>query len=752
MSQLFQAISCLFNPQSPQTDKKNANVFLETFSKTQQSWMECRQIIERTDIDAQIQFFCCNILYQKVRREWSVLPDSLQSEINGWLSNMLGSIATGKIQCYHLVTQRLSATLAASASLSSGGFTAVTNLSLQLLQSNTSAITINVTIQLLKALPQAFFEAAVTSRRRNKLEAELATQYPRVLDVISTLLTQQGSPSYLGGATDEKMCVSVLQCAKEWTRPSYDCSISLATLQSKNGLLSFLLQTFVSSEQITVIEAVSDLICASMKPESQWMSDSSPGDQSQEHATAVHTVMTAVLAARPKFLQASASWNPDTQQADGIESLCRSICRVATKIGEITCYVVARGQHEMHLQLVNFIMECTALPIRTVAIESEEFWNVLTEVPIIERHEQLRQPVFASLLSTIIRQCRFDGELDGFVGELDEIDGMDDRYGAFRQGAFDLLQNTYYLLRSQYFKVAVDTMTNGSNGFSNDSTATNSGSNGSNGSGGSQPSSPSRNNKTVTWRDREAAMWSICSVARVFVQQQRQSIDQMKSSQKSQTGAVEPPTQIETEHCNQSSLILSQLLIGIASNPQAFSHPLLVRAVASTMEALASWIDSVAEAHPQIVQAVATYLVTSLRIPGASNSAAKGLQRVLNKCGRWMNNASMVAQLINEVNSSSNAMNPESRQNLVDGIATVVVKMNTHEEARTGTKDLLFFFVFFFFCVGFWFYSFTTDCYGLLLKKKKNAILLFANFLSECWLCLPFWFLFFSFFLFFSKK
>ena len=123
----------------------------------------------------------------------------------------------------------------------------------------------------------------------------------------------------------------------------------------------------------------------------------------------------------------------------------------------------------------------------------------------------------------------------------------------------------------------------------------------------------------MTWRDREAAMWSICSVARVFVQQQRQSIDQMKSSQKSQTGAVEPPTQIETEHCNQSSLILSQLLIGIASNPQAFSHPLLVRAVASTMEALASWIDSVAEAHPQIVQAVATYLVTSLRIPGVSS-------------------------------------------------------------------------------------------------------------------------------------
>ena len=78
-----------------------------------------------------------------------------------------------------------------------------------------------------------------------------------------------------------------------------------------------------------------------MLSESQWISDTSPGDQSQGHATAVHNVMTAVLTGgRPRFLQASASWNPQTSAAEDSEQLCRAICLVATRIAEISWYIV----------------------------------------------------------------------------------------------------------------------------------------------------------------------------------------------------------------------------------------------------------------------------------------------------------------------------------------------------------------------------------------------------------------------------
>ena len=108
--------------------------------------------------------------------------------------------------------------------------------------------------------------------------------------------------------------------------------------------VSFLLFTFCIACVMGTVYTVS-LLCSylvsSMLSESQWISDTSPGDQSQGHATAVHNVMTAVLTGgRPRFLQASASWNPQTSAAEDSEQLCRAICLVATRIAEISWYIV----------------------------------------------------------------------------------------------------------------------------------------------------------------------------------------------------------------------------------------------------------------------------------------------------------------------------------------------------------------------------------------------------------------------------
>ena len=87
---------------------------------------------------------------------------------------------------------------------------------------------------------------------------------------------------------------------------------------------------------------------------------------------------------------------------------------------------MARGQNDTHLRLVEFIMECTSSPIRTVAVTSQDFWDALSEVPTNERHMQLRTPVFVSLLRTIISQGRFLGHIEH--NEWMDIDGKDDRY------------------------------------------------------------------------------------------------------------------------------------------------------------------------------------------------------------------------------------------------------------------------------------------------------------------------------------
>jgi hypothetical protein len=688
--QLHEAITILFNPQSSAERKKQANVYLERASRLPETWISCRSIIEQPNTEPQIKFFCCNILYQKVRREWSSLPDNLQAEISSWLSHTIGFIAQGKLQSYHLVTQRLSSTLAASASLSLGGITTVVNLALSLLQANTNAATISVAINLLTPLPSEVNDAAVPRRRLNKLTAELTSEIPRVLSVVNTLLTQQNSPCFLGCAQNEKMCISVIQCAKGWTK----AGVSLAILQSTN-ILSVLLQTLVGSKQLNIIVAVSELLVSSMLSESQWISETSPGDQSQNHATAVNNVMTTIVSnGRMRFLASSNSWNPLTSAGDDEEKLCRAICLVATRIAEISCYVVARGQHNIHLRLVEFIMECTSSPIRSVAILSQDFWDALSEVPTLERHVQLRTPVFVSLLRIIISQCRFLGEYTD--EELNDIDSKDERYGAFRlEGGNSLLENSFYLLRSQYFEVAVGCMQDGGNGMggglgngvnrSNDG-----GTSGNNSShGGNNGSSSGGGSSQVTWCEREAAMWSIWAVARVFVQQQKHWADEMKHSVgNGGRGPSAAPTQDETEHCMKSSALLTQLMLGIASNPQSFSHPLLIRIVAKTIEALASWIDIAAESNNTIIQAVATYLVTSLSVVGAKNEVAKALQRIMNKCGRWMVAPTMLSQLIHQINIVMANLFPHARQSLVDGLATVVVQMANHDDAKAGLEAL----------------------------------------------------------------
>jgi len=193
----------------------------------------------------------------------------------------------------------------------------------------------------------------------------------------------------------------------------------------------------------------------------------------------------------------------------------------------------------------------------------------LNEVPTLERHQQLREPVYETLLSTVVSQCRFIGNLD-LPSELVDLDKRDERYGAFRQESHDLLENTYYLLRHRFFRVVVARMFEGGGGDD-------------------------------SWRDKEASMWTIHAVSRVFVQQQKAWFDQRKSASNGTTaslssvasggGAVAPLNPTEHERCSQSSSMMAEMLVRIASDPNSFRHPLLVRTIADTMASLATWID-----------------------------------------------------------------------------------------------------------------------------------------------------------------
>ena len=79
-----------------------------------------------------------------------------------------------------------------------------------------------------------------------------------------------------------------------------------------------------------------------------------------------------------------------------------------------------------------------------------------------------------------------------------------------------------------------------------------------------------------------------------------------------------------------------QLIQAVAASADRFRHPILVRTVARTLGSLSAWVDISSNAAP-LVLAATSYLVGSLAVPGASHDVSEALQRMLRKCGKWIN-------------------------------------------------------------------------------------------------------------------
>lgn len=136
----------------------------------------------------------------------------------------------------------------------------------------------------------------------------------------------------------------------------------------------------------------------------------------------------------------------------------------------------------------------------------------------------------------------------------------------------------------------------------------------------------------------------------------------------------------------ESSALMVQLLQALAANANQFRHPILARTVARTLGSLSAWVDTSSDAA-RLVHASTSYLVGSLAVEGASHDVAEAVQRMLRKCGKWINDPRTVAQLVASVNAAMSRLHVDDQIVLVDGLATVVVTM-APADARGGMEML----------------------------------------------------------------
>lgn len=141
------------------------------------------------------------------------------------------------------------------------------------------------------------------------------------------------------------------------------------------------------------------------------------------------------------------------------------LLRVAQAIAEADSGVVAGaipGSENIALGMAKFVLECAALDDQPHSImeSAAEYFMLLNMVPMSDRHEQLREPLYNEVLLVCLKRVQFPQEYDS----LEDLDPEEyDSFTKFREQTMcDILGQTYGILRLHYIRVCGEAITNNS--------------------------------------------------------------------------------------------------------------------------------------------------------------------------------------------------------------------------------------------------------------------------------------------------
>ncbi|CAM9851993.1 unnamed protein product, partial [Phaeothamnion confervicola] len=273
------------------------------------------------------------------------------------------------------------------------------------------------------------------------------------------------------------------------------------------------------------------------------------------------------------------------------------------------------------LALVEFLLACAGHPLKKLAILTMDFWLELQDVPVSERHPALGRPLYARLLTVLLRQCQYPPGFDGWSnggGGRDDDGGGPDAEDAFRdlregaQGVKDVLLVAYYLLRAEYLTTALN----------------------------AAQASPGQ------WQALEVAMFAVTAVS-------KQIRDWLRGAVASGGGKE---TAADARH---SSMVIGSLLAELLRNQALSGHPLVLKAgcqmvggfaallsgkTAATTAGAAAPAAAAAAAAAAVASAGADmndllvpalqYLLGGLQVAEARNAAALAIRSVCAACDR----------------------------------------------------------------------------------------------------------------------
>ncbi|KAI8465208.1 MAG: armadillo-type protein [Monoraphidium minutum] len=438
---LSQAISALYGGSGGEAQQQ-ANQWLNSFSQQPQAWEACLELLD-PGRDAEVCFFCANMLLTKVRKEWHKVPNEQQLRMAAVISDKLRAfLAVGAPA--KLATQRLGLLLAAVASLS--GPRAAADFAGQCAGmvaaggggDAAQAAAAECGLSMLSALAEEI--ANMDGQRRKDLVAATEPQWPHVVAAAQALAQQAPSTGSYG------LLCGALQCLGAWLRLSPDgispCRVSPGQLCAAHPELLGALTPLLAPPEPQRAAGADHAQQAAAELLSDLLGPGAFGTDPQQEAAALGAATSALLSLR------AAALAPGPAGA----AAARAAGSVAGALAERDAEAATAGPGA--LALAELMLQLVQRPEREVCQACVEYFLMLNTVPVAQRHPQLAAPLFGALAQPLLARCCYP---PGFEGWEECVDEDEEAFTRFReQGASELLEAVYNMVGPPFLRGLAD--------------------------------------------------------------------------------------------------------------------------------------------------------------------------------------------------------------------------------------------------------------------------------------------------------
>ena len=429
-----------------------------------------------------VGFFAANVMYSKIRREWGALKDEERGYLRQRIDAEVKMEVEGRKSPDGVIDirtlQRLCLCTAAMSVLArSGSNTRTITETVKEAEWMLSAVKavmgaggdptkpLVVFAELLTRLPEEYEHnlEVLSADRQTELREEFMEVAPSTMELVRQMLITAGSVS-------DEIASRGLECIGRWagvggiTLPkTFEAGKSDSILRMLLGAFSASVTSLSPKLLVASSQALASVLGVQQYP--TWYGSSPQAQQ------AFGLCIDHVLKSWPILAHCAA--NPYESSS---EDAAHALCKVAVALGEYqtenarfpfgrmpttrmrAAQLLQAAQSLLRLATLtcswSSILKCAEFPIRLVARTTIDFWLSLQDIPMNQRHPELRRPLYANLLLLMARQCALPADTES----LDDVEYDLESFRDSTDGVRDLLVSTWYVLKESYFEMLMQNL------------------------------------------------------------------------------------------------------------------------------------------------------------------------------------------------------------------------------------------------------------------------------------------------------